>query len=1127
MTQQRLAVFASCLLASIIAAPGWAQDLWINEFHYDNAGSDVGEFVEVIVADSIATAPANIEVVLYNGSNGESYQTHALDSFDTAAVAGFTVYSKAIAGIQNGGPDGIALIDNGSVALFISYEGSFTATNGPANGITSTDVGVGESSETPIGESLQLIGTGSSYADFTWSGPAAESPGAVNSGQSLAAPGIVLAAGKAGPGFAVAGEEITYQISLDNLSTTEVVTGLTLTDTLPADTTYVSDSSGLVPDTSVPGQVTWSILQLSTGQSIDFDLTLAVDPAATGVLVNELTASGQAGAEAVDADASWEKTLVRDVSIYEVQTPDDVALDDGSPLVGETVRVDGIVTAAPDEIGGPATAIIQEAAGGPYSGVRLVGDFSAANPQRGDEIRVIGEVSEPFNLTQISFSSVELIQSTTLPAPELLTTADFPPGSAVDAEQWESVLIEFTDVLVTDANPDAPGNDFGEWLFDDGSGEARGDDFSTTLSVDPALNDSYEFLRGIGWFSFSNYKLQPRDNADVGLVADVFSIEAIQGTGAISPFEGQIVRTEGNIVTAVGSDFFVIQMPDAVPPRGDVAPASRGLFVFTDTAPTVSVGDEVTVQGAVVEFFGLTQIGVPEVVEITSSGNALPTPVVFDALTPSPDPAAPSCVIDNFECFESMRVTVADGVVTGASQRFGSDPVAEAFVSATGGRLLRGPGVEFPGLGATCPNCPVWSGAPERFELDPDRITGINETLAGGTTFSATGVIGFEFGGYELWPTALTIDSTPPLPVPAPVGGLDELTIGSLNALNLFDDVNDPDRPIAACGAGFIATNREVLSAAEYQLKLDKLADTIIEAMGLPDIVALQEVESDTVLQALADRIAARSAGAVSYSVELAFGNDRGEINNGFLINTARVAVDAVIQEGADECLTADNTPLHDRPTLTLEARFIADGASWPFVVMNNHLRSLGGVDDDARVRLKRHEQAQSVAAKVQARQVDDPLLPIILVGDKNAFEFTDGYVDVIGLLSGTAVADQNLVNIENAGTPGFDPSNQVSPTLINALQALPADERYSFVFREGSANRAVAQALDHALVNRAANRYVSDFGYMRGNADYWIGFESDETSIARSSDHDGLVLVLEPGRDIDQLYRDRFEEQP
>ena len=345
-----------------------------------------------------------------------------------------------------------------------------------------------------------------------------------------------------------------------------------------------------------------------------------------------------------------------------------------------------------------------------------------------------------------------------------------------------------------------------------------------------------------------------------------------------------------------------------------------------------------------------------------------------------------------------------------------------------------------------------------------------------------------------------------------------ELTIGSLNALDLFDTEQDGPRPIPACGAGYIANDREVPSAAAYDVKLTKLAETIIQGLLLPDVLAMQEVESVDTLQDLANKIADLTDDAMVYTPYLEFGNDRGNINNGFLVNEARVAVDAVTQLGADECLTSDNTPLHDRPPLQLQARFVADGADWPFVVMNNHLRSLGGIEDSARTRLKRHEQAQSVAGKVQGLQAGDPLLPIVLVGDKNAFQFSDGYVDVVGLISGTANPDENFVNIENAGVPGFNPDNLVAPALISPLGVLPEAERYSFIFQ------GVSQVLDHALLSQSANRYFSAFGYMRGNVDYWRGFEDDGTTVARSSDHDGLVLILEPGRDIDAIFSDRFE---
>ncbi|MBU1227576.1 MAG: ExeM/NucH family extracellular endonuclease, partial [Actinobacteria bacterium] len=89
-------------------------------------------------------------------------------------AAGMGALSFLRAGIQNGSPDGWALIDDtGAVIEFLSYEGSFTATSGTANGMTSVDIGVAEASTTPAGQSLQLI-------DDTWVGPADASPGDLN-----------------------------------------------------------------------------------------------------------------------------------------------------------------------------------------------------------------------------------------------------------------------------------------------------------------------------------------------------------------------------------------------------------------------------------------------------------------------------------------------------------------------------------------------------------------------------------------------------------------------------------------------------------------------------------------------------------------------------------------------------------------------------------------------------------------------------------------------------------------------------------------------------------------------------------------------------------------------------------
>ncbi len=929
-------------------------------------------------------------------------------------------------------------------------------------------------------------------------------------------PSLVL--DKTGPLTAMENDTLVYDLLVSNLTDEQTLTNVVLTDILPAGVTFVADTSGVTPTVPVAGTYEWVLGDLDAGESIGFEVTVTVNNNVAPIdLVNQAEVSADLNGKPVSDQAEWITGVFELVTIQDIQTVADPETSDASPLLGQTVFTAGILTAAPGEISGPGVAVIQNAQGGPFSGLVVDADFSSLTLARGDEIRVLGEVVESFGLTRLNASSVELVGSPGVPDAEILTTADLAEQSPAVSEQWEGVLIEFRDVEVTAELS------FGEWQFDDGSGLARGDD-EGSISIEPAVGDEYAFIRGIGWFSFSNYKLQPRNNADIDFVPEVFEISEIQGEGLRSPFApasgndpGQVVRTEDNIVTALASNGFFIQMPDERD-SSNLPLASRGLFIFTGSEPTVMVGDRVNVNGPVVEFFDFTQIGNPDAIEILSGDNALPAPVIFDALTPSPDPETPSCGINNFECFEGMLVSVADGFITAPNQRFGSDPIAEPNITTNGQRALRGPGVEFPGLGEDCPSCPVWSGAPEVFEIDLDRLGLTNPTVAAGTRFTATGVIGFEFGDYELWPTEYTLIDIPELPIAVPASLPDELTIGSLNALDLFDTVQNGPRPIPACDAGFIAIDRQVPSPAEYDLKLTKLAQTIIQGLLLPDVLAMQEVESVTTLQDLSDRIAVLTDDGVVYSPYLEFGNDRGNINNGFLVNTARVAVDAVTQLGANECLSTDNTPLHDRPPLQLEARFVADGADWSFVVMNNHLRSLGSIDTSARTRLKRHEQAQSIAAKVQALQASDPLLPIVLVGDKNAFQFSDGYVDVVGLISGNANPDENFVNIENDGVPGFNSDNLVSPALISPLDSLPEEQRYSFIFQS------VSQVLDHALLSQSANRYLSDFGYMRGNADYWLGFENDEASVARSSDHDGLVVILEPGRDIDTLFNDRFE---
>lgn len=152
---------------------------FISEIHYDNLGTDVGEAVEVQAA--AGTDLTGWSLVRYNGANGAPYTTPAVTQPLTGVVPagdpsgdGVLVETYAVNGLQNGSPDGIALVDAaGTVVEFLSYEGTFTATGGPANGSTSVDIGVAQAGTEPVGSSLQKV-------DGTWTATETNTFGAVN-----------------------------------------------------------------------------------------------------------------------------------------------------------------------------------------------------------------------------------------------------------------------------------------------------------------------------------------------------------------------------------------------------------------------------------------------------------------------------------------------------------------------------------------------------------------------------------------------------------------------------------------------------------------------------------------------------------------------------------------------------------------------------------------------------------------------------------------------------------------------------------------------------------------------------------------------------------------------------------
>jgi hypothetical protein len=165
-------------------------NLWINEIKYDNTGPDVDDTIEV--AGEAGINLSNFSLLLYNGGTGTVYDTITLSGFVDNEENGFGTVAFTIPGGMQNGPDGIALIDNieDVVIQFLSYEGSFTATDGTANGYTSEDIGTSGASSA-VGFSIQLQGNGGSYSNFTWVENVAQTYNDINTGQSFFGTGSI------------------------------------------------------------------------------------------------------------------------------------------------------------------------------------------------------------------------------------------------------------------------------------------------------------------------------------------------------------------------------------------------------------------------------------------------------------------------------------------------------------------------------------------------------------------------------------------------------------------------------------------------------------------------------------------------------------------------------------------------------------------------------------------------------------------------------------------------------------------------------------------------------------------------------------------------------------------------
>ncbi|WP_326764916.1 endonuclease/exonuclease/phosphatase [Streptomyces sp. NBC_01591] len=572
-------------------------------------------------------------------------------------------------------------------------------------------------------------------------------------------------------------------------------------------------------------------------------------------------------------------------------------------------------------------------------------------------------------------------------------------------------------------------------------------------------------------------------------------IHDIQGSTRISPLAGQQVGDVAGIVTGVrtyGSKGFWFQDPN---PDADTA-TSEGIFVYTGAAPTVAVGDAVTVSGTVTEYVpggldsgnqSLTQISKPTVA-VVSSGNALPEPVrvsersVPSRYAPEGDPAAGGSVnaltlrpsryaLDYYESIEGMNISVGTSRVVGAT-----DAHAELWVTVKPREndARRGGTVYGSYRSQNTGRLQIQSLVP--LAQQPFPKADVGDVLSGTTE----GPLDFnQYGGYTL--TARTM--------------------GTVTAKGLRRETTRKQRG----GELAVATyNVENLDPSDPQEKFDALAAAVVDNLASPDILALEEIQdnngaksdgtvaADLTVKKFTDAIVAAGGPAYEWrSIDPQDKKDGGEpggnIRQVFLFNPERVSFTE--RAGGDATTATDVVREGGRAALTFSpGRIDPANTAWeksrkPLVgefsfrgrtvfVVANHFASKGGDESifsehqppTRSSEVQRHAQGEAVNTFVKKLLSVQKNADVLVVGDINDFEF-----------SGTA----------EALTAGG--------ALYPAIKSLPRSERYSYVYQGNS------QVLDQILTSPS----IDDFHYdsVHINAEF-----ADQ-----NSDHDPQVLRFRP----------------
>lgn len=310
--------------------------------------------------------------------------------------------------------------------------------------------------------------------------------------------------------------------------------------------------------------------------------------------------------------------------------------------------------------------------------------------------------------------------------------------------------------------------------------------------------------------------------------AEEVKINAVQGTGEKSPFEGKVVTVRGVVTADLRAQLGGVTLQSGAGDVDDNPQTSEGIFVKLGSGFNPKVGDLATVTGTVVELKGVTTLDVVQKYEVSLSTTATPVEL-----------ALPLAEGQTWECYESMLVTLSKPMVVTEMYnygRYGSLQIApEQRLFQPTNFMAPGPeAYALQGKYATTYSILLDDGNMKQNPSPlPFSING-EQPRNGDRLNQLTGVVCFYGDSYQFNATAPLVweRTNPRVPTPPAVGGT--IQVASYNVLNFFNGNGQ--------GGGF-PTDRGADSLQEFERQKAKIAAGIVALNA--DVVGLLEIEND------------------------------------------------------------------------------------------------------------------------------------------------------------------------------------------------------------------------------------------------------------------------------------------